>query len=112
MPDERRLAVLDAIARDKLLEQVRTLSGPWIAALTKLAAEFPTQLTGVRGRGYLVGLQLASDPAPYVAAARERGLLVVSAGGNVIRVLPPLIATAAELARSVEILRAVLAAKG
>lgn len=105
------LAVLDVIARDKLLEQVRTLSGPWIAALTKLVREFPTQLIGVRGRGYLVGLQLSSDPAPYVTAARERGLLVVSAGGNVIRVLPPLIATAAELARSVEIFRSVFAAK-
>ena len=105
------LAVLDVIARDKLLEQVRALSGPWIAALTQLAAEFPKQLIGVRGRGYLVGLQLASDPAPYVAAARELGLLVVSAGGNVIRVLPPLVATAAELARSVEIFREVLKSK-
>ena len=106
------LAVLDVLARDNLLDQVRTRSGPWIAALTKLASEFPAQLTAVRGRGYLVGLQLASDPAPYVTALRERGLLVVSAGGNAIRVLPPLIATSEELARSVEIIRAVLAAKG
>jgi len=106
------LAVLDVLVRDNLLEQVRTRSGPWIAALTKLATEFPAQLTAVRGRGYLVGLQLASDPSPYVTALRERGLLVVSAGGNAIRVLPPLIATTEELARSVEIIRAVFAAKG
>jgi acetylornithine aminotransferase/acetylornithine/N-succinyldiaminopimelate aminotransferase len=105
------LAVLDVFARDNLLELVRTRSGPWLEALAKLAAEFPAQLTAVRGRGYLVGLQLASDPGPYVTALRERGLLVVSAGGNAIRVLPPLIATAEELARSVEILRAVFAAK-
>ena len=105
------LAVLDVIARDKLLEQVTARSGPWIAELTKLAAEFPKQLTGVRGRGYLVGLQLASDSAPYLTALRERGLLVVGAGGNAIRVLPPFIATVEELNRSVEIIRAVLAAK-
>jgi len=105
------LAVLDVIARDKLLEQVTARSGPWIAALTKLAAEFPKQLTGVRGRGYLVGLQLASDSAPYLTALRERGLLVVGAGGNAIRVLPPFVATVEELNRSVEIIRAVLAAK-
>ncbi len=105
------LAVLDVFARDNLLELVRTRSGPWLEALAKLAAEYPAQLTAVRGRGYLVGLQLASDPGPYVNALRERGLLVVSAGGNAIRVLPPLIATAEELARSVEILRAVFAAK-
>jgi acetylornithine/N-succinyldiaminopimelate aminotransferase len=105
------LAVLDVLARDNLIEKVRTQSGPWIAALTKLAAEFPAQLTGVRGRGYLVGLQMASDTAPYITALRERGLLVVGSGGNAIRVLPPLIATTEELTLSVETLRAVLAAK-
>jgi len=106
------LAVLDVLARDKLLEKVTALSGPWIAEFNKLSAEFPKQLTGVRGKGFLVGLQLASDPGPYVTALRERGLLVVSAGGNALRVLPPLIATAEELARSVEIFRAVFTAKG
>ena len=105
------LAVLDVLARDNLLEKVRTQSGPWIAALTKLSADFPKQLTGVRGRGYLVGLQMASDTAPYLTALREHGLLVVGSGGNAIRVLPPLIATPEELARSVEIIRAVLMAK-
>ncbi|HEY9248945.1 MAG TPA: aminotransferase class III-fold pyridoxal phosphate-dependent enzyme, partial [Rariglobus sp.] len=87
-------------------------AGPgWIAALESLATEFPAQVTGVRGRGFMVGIQLAGDPAPYVAALREAGLLVPSAGGNVIRLLPPLNATADELARSVEIIRSVLAAK-
>jgi len=105
------LAVVDVIARDKLLEKVTALSGPWIADFSKLATEFPKQLIGVRGKGFLVGLQFASDTAPYLTALREHGLLVVGAGGNAIRVLPPLIATAEELARSVEIFRAVLAAK-
>jgi acetylornithine aminotransferase/acetylornithine/N-succinyldiaminopimelate aminotransferase len=59
----------------------------------------------------MVGVQLASDPAPYVAALREQGLLTPSAGGNVVRLLPPLNATREELAKSVEIFRAVLAAK-
>ena len=49
--------------------------------------------------------------APYLTALREHGLLVAGAGGNAIRVLPPLIATAEELARSVEIFREVLKAK-
>lgn len=104
------LAVLDVMEREHLLEAVTVHSGPWIAALTGLIQEFPRQVVAVRGKGYLVGLQLASDPAPYVAALRERGLLVVSAGGNVIRVLPPLVATPEELAQSVAIFRAVLAA--
>jgi acetylornithine aminotransferase/acetylornithine/N-succinyldiaminopimelate aminotransferase len=105
------LAVLDVIERDGLLEQVRKNSVPWTAALQQLVKDFPAQVKAVRGVGYLVGLQLASDPAPYVAALREKGLLVPTAGNNVIRLLPPLNVTADELARSVEILRSVLNAK-
>ncbi|HXB02767.1 MAG TPA: acetylornithine/succinylornithine family transaminase [Opitutaceae bacterium] len=105
------LAVLDVIDREKLLEHVSQSSGPWIAALEKLAADFPAQVKAVRGCGFLVGVQLATETAPYVAALRERGLLVALAGNNVLRLLPPLVATPAELARSVEIIRAALVAK-
>lgn len=105
------LAVLDVIERDGLLEQVRKNSAPWTAALQQLVKDFPAQVKAVRGVGYLVGVQLASDPAPYVAALREKGLLVPTAGNNVIRLLPPLNVTAEELARSIEILRGVLQAK-
>jgi acetylornithine/N-succinyldiaminopimelate aminotransferase len=105
------LAVLEVIDREKLVEHVAHSSGPWIAALKKLAEDFPAHVKGVRGRGFLVGLQLTGEPAPYLAALRERGLLALSAGGNVIRLLPPLTATPEELARSVEVIRAALVAK-
>ncbi len=105
------LAVLDVIERDGLLEKVRTNSAPWIAELKKLAVDFPKQVQAVRGLGYLVGVQLASDPVPYLAALRERGLLAPSAGGNVVRLLPPLNVTPEELAKSIEIFRAVLTAR-
>lgn len=105
------LATLDIIADDKLCEHVARVSGPWHAALARLAEEFPAQLTGLRGVGFLVGLQLTSEPPPYIAALREAGLLAPLAGGNVIRLLPPLIASELELAESVDILRRVFAAK-
>jgi acetylornithine/N-succinyldiaminopimelate aminotransferase len=105
------LAVLDVIERDGLLEKVRANSGPWYVELRKLAAEFPQQVLGVRGLGYLVGVQLASDPGLYITALRERGLLAPSAGGNVVRLLPPLNVTPEDLAKSVEIFRAVLKAR-
>ena len=105
------MAVLDIIESEKLLEKVQFNSVAWIGKLQELAKQFPKQLSEVRGRGYLVGLQLTNDPASYVAALREAGLLVVGAGGNVIRLLPPLTATTEELNQSVEILRGVFATK-
>ena len=105
------LAVLDVIEREQLLEKVRANSARWIAALQQLTKDFPAQVLGVRGLGYLVGVQLASDPVPYLAALRENGLLAVGAGGNVVRLLPPLNVTPEELARAVEILRTVLQAR-
>ena len=104
------LAVLDVIERDNLLEKVRTLSGPWHTELRRVAAEFPKHVASVRGIGFLVGVQMTADPTPYIAALRERGMLVPSAGGNVIRLLPPLNASAAELSQSVQIFRETLAA--
>lgn len=105
------LAVLQVIDREKLLEKVAANSAPWLKKLEKLAADFPRQLKAVRGRGYMIGLQMTGDPAPYQAAMREAGLLAPSAGNNVIRLLPPLIATRTHLDRSVEIIRGVLKAK-
>jgi acetylornithine aminotransferase/acetylornithine/N-succinyldiaminopimelate aminotransferase len=106
------LAVLDVIEGDNLLEKVRRQSGPWHEALRKLSADFPQHVAAVRGFGYLVGIQMTGDPSPYITALRERGLLVPSAGGNVVRLLPPLNATPDELAKSVQIFRDVLAARG
>lgn len=104
------LAVLEVIEREELLPRVLRQSGPWHAALRQLAVDFPAQVTGIRGLGYLVGVQLTRDPAPYVAALRERGLLAPLAGGNVLRLLPPLNASEAELAESVNIIRTALQA--
>jgi acetylornithine aminotransferase/acetylornithine/N-succinyldiaminopimelate aminotransferase len=106
------LAVLDVIEREGLLAHVAKASGPWIAELSRLPRDFPRHVTGVRGAGFLIGLQMAGDSAAYLSAFRERGLLAPSAGGNVVRLLPPLNATAEELASSVAIIRAALAAKG
>lgn len=105
------LAVLDTIERERLLEHVTRSSVPWHETLRQLAADFPQHVAAVRGRGFLIGVQMTGETAPWLTALRERGLLAAAAGNNVIRLLPPLNATAEELARSVEIFRATLAAQ-
>ena len=49
-----------------------------------------------RGEGLLLGVEFFKNPEPMVKYARERGLLLVTAGNNTIRIIPPLILTKAE----------------
>jgi acetylornithine/N-succinyldiaminopimelate aminotransferase len=102
------LAVVRTIADPALLADVRG-NGEWLGArLAELAARCP-RVREVRGRGLLWGIELSEPAAPAVAAARDRGLLVLTAGLQVIRLIPPLIITRDELERGVRILEAVLA---
>lgn len=102
------LAVLDVIEREKLLENVVANAPRLHAGLAALAQEFPASIASVRGLGYMAGIQFHADPAPIVAQLREAGLLCPAAGNNVVRLLPPLITTAAEIDAALAILRRVL----
>ncbi|MEZ5274928.1 MAG: aspartate aminotransferase family protein [Opitutaceae bacterium] len=102
------LAVLDIVDADDFLQKIRENGLHLLGQLQALCDRFPDRLVAVRGLGYMIGLQLKEDPAPVHAALREAGLLVPTAGGNVIRFLPPLIATRGELDEAVAILTGVL----
>ncbi|KAJ1965377.1 acetylornithine aminotransferase [Dipsacomyces acuminosporus] len=49
-----------------------------------------TAVVEQRGVGLIRGIQFASDPSPLISIARDRGLLLVGAGGNTVRLVPPL----------------------
>jgi acetylornithine/succinyldiaminopimelate/putrescine aminotransferase len=102
------LEVLRTIADPDFLADVRA-KGAWLGErLAALVARAP-RVRQVRGRGLMWGVELAEPAAPFVVAAREQRLLVLTAGPNVIRIVPPLIVTRAELERGVAILEEVLA---
>ncbi|KAG5929821.1 acetylornithine aminotransferase, partial [Claviceps africana] len=65
---------------------------------------FPELVREIRGRGLILGLQLREDPAAIVKAARERGLLVITAGVNTLRFVPSLLVTEDEIAEGLRIL--------
>ncbi len=69
------------------------------------------QMAMVRGAGLLVGVELRQPAAPVIAAAREKGLIVISAGENVLRLAPPLIVTKSEIDTAVAILKEILSSK-
>lgn len=95
------LAVLEVIESEGLLARVTAQSVAWHAALHGLVTLRPDLVKEVRGAGYMVGVALTIDPVPVVAALREAGLLTAPAGGVVVRLLPPLVATEVELQESV-----------
>lgn len=102
------LEVLRTIADPDFLADVRA-KGAWLGErLKKLAASAP-RVRAVRGRGLMWGIELGEPAAPFVTAARERRLLVLTAGPNVIRIVPPLIISRDELDRGVGVLAEVLA---
>ena len=102
------LDVLRTISEPGFLAAVRA-KGDWLGAqLHRLAGGSP-RVREARGRGLMWGLELNEVAAPVVAAARERHLLILTAGPTVIRIVPPLTITREEIERGVTILEEVLA---
>jgi len=90
------LTVLDVIESEQLLANVQQRGEQLQQGLRDLATRFPV-IRQVRGQGLLIGAELSLEAAPLIAAAREMGLLILMAGPNVLRFLPPLNVTAAEV---------------
>ncbi|MBQ9632948.1 MAG: aminotransferase class III-fold pyridoxal phosphate-dependent enzyme, partial [Lachnospiraceae bacterium] len=93
----------------KLPEHVRELTPEFEKVLEVLADSFDFVLKR-RGRGFMQGLVLDERvPAGQVVAkALEEGLIILSAGGNVLRFLPPLVAQKQDMLSMQEILSKVL----
>jgi acetylornithine/N-succinyldiaminopimelate aminotransferase len=83
-------AVLDEVLAPGFLEHVRTVGNYLQQQLTRLIAEHPHVFEDVRGQGLMLGLKMRVPNTDFVAAARKHGVLVLGAGDNVVRLLPPL----------------------
>ncbi len=88
--------VLNFINRPEFLAQVRTNSDYLRASLLQKVAQSPL-ITTVRGKGLMWGLVSTLPAADIVTAARRHGLIILTAGPHVVRLLPPLIISQAEI---------------
>jgi acetylornithine/N-succinyldiaminopimelate aminotransferase len=98
-------AVLDVMLAPGFLAEVERKGKVLWAALTALAAEFPRVFADARGAGLLLGLKCLPPAGEVQAAMAEAGLLVMTAGDNVLRLVPPLVITDADIAEAVAMLR-------
>ncbi len=85
-------AILDVILEDGFLDHVATMGDRLRQGLEQMIPNHDHLFDSVRGTGLMLGLKLKSDSRAFVAFARDHhNLLLVSAGENVIRILPPLV---------------------
>jgi acetylornithine/N-succinyldiaminopimelate aminotransferase len=87
-------AVLDVLLADGFLGQVEAMGDRLRGGLEQLIPNHDHVFDSVRGRGLMLGLKLKAgvEPREFVAHARDNhGLLLVAAGENVVRILPPLV---------------------
>lgn len=90
-------AVLDIVFAEGFLDHVRGTGLRLKQKLAALADSHASLIEGVRGEGLMVGIKCRVANVEVVAAARDEGLLLVTAGDNVVRLLPPLIVGDAEV---------------
>ena len=103
------LAVFEAVEKEQLLARVQTLSRVLFERLQALAARLPI-IRVVRGRGFMVGIELQVEGDAIVEACRAKRLLINCTQGRVLRLLPAMTITRAQLDRALEILEHALAA--
>ncbi|WP_342658421.1 aspartate aminotransferase family protein [Sphingomonas sp. NY01] len=85
-------AVLDVLQEPGFLEQVEAMGQRLRATLEQMIPNHDHLFEEVRGHGLMLGLKMKSDSRRFVAHCRdEHKLLLVSAGENVVRILPPLV---------------------
>lgn len=96
--------IVSRLADPALQQEVVAKGQAFTRGFEALKEKYPGLIAEVRGRGLILGLQLTEDPSPIVTAARERGMLIITAGTNTLRFVPSLTITEAEIEEGLKIL--------
>jgi acetylornithine/N-succinyldiaminopimelate aminotransferase len=83
-------AVMNIIHKKNFLRNVKKNSNYFHNQLNKLKNRFPKIIKEIRGRGFMIGVQLYKDQSEFIEKLMENKLLTIRAADNVIRILPPL----------------------
>jgi len=95
-------AVLDVVLKPGFLDHVKTAELLFRQRLASLKDRYPTVIAEVRGEGLLLGLKAVVPNGELSDAARKEKLLTVGAGDNVVRLVPPLIVSDAEITEALD----------
>jgi len=99
------LVVLDEICTEKSFEKI-TKRGAYVKELLEEAKN--PQIEDVRGMGLMIGIKVKCDSALVQKEAIKKGLLLLTAGSDIVRLLPPLVITKKELKIGIDIILEIL----
>lgn len=102
-------AVLAIMAEERLLDNVKETGQYLLAELNKLQQKYPQIITGVRGQGLMLGVQLTQPGRGIVNQCLEHGVIINCTAGDVLRFVPPLNITRAHVDEVIAVLDKVLA---
>ena len=83
-------AVINTLSRDQLWDRADSVRNTILEGLHSTLAD-PSSIREIRGLGLMIGIEPVSRPDNLVAKALEKRLLINVAGGDTIRLLPPLV---------------------
>jgi len=83
-------AVMDIVSNKKFLNNVKSLSKYFLFNLNKIKEKYPNVIKQIRGKGFLLGIQLYKDQTEFIKKLMDNQLLTIRAAENVVRILPPL----------------------
>ena len=97
-------AALDLALAPGFLDHVNKVAGYLNQQLGALVVAHPAIFEGVRGQGMMLGLKMKIPNTDFITAARAAGLVVLPAGDNVVRLLPPLTISESEVRQGMELM--------
>ena len=100
------LETLHIMKEAGFLEEVRSKSAILLEQL-QLAFQDHPKISAVRGLGMMIGIETSASLSKIVEAARQKGLIILTAGENVIRLLPPLTISREEIQQGITVLKEV-----
>ena len=100
------LETLHIMKETGFLEEVRSKSAILLEQL-QLAFQDHPKISAVRGLGMMIGIETSASLSKIVEGARQKGLIILTAGENVIRLLPPLTISREEIQQGIAILKEV-----
>ena len=96
-------AAINVLVEDKLTERAAVLGGYFKARLEELQAKYKI-VKEVRGLGLMLGVELRYDVRNIILKTMDRGVLILDAGRNVLRFLPPLVVEKEQIDKTISVL--------